>query len=50
MKSYTLFQEYIWLINTIHKAECLSLEEINQRWLDTEMSEGVSIARSTRLK
>ena len=47
MKSYALFQEYIWLVNTIHKAERLTLEEINQRWLETEMSEGVSIARST---
>lgn len=47
MKSYALFQEYIWLINTIHKAERLTLEEINKCWLDTEMSKGVSIARST---
>ena len=47
MKSYALFQEYIWLVNTIHKAERLTLEEINQRWLRTEMSEGVTIARST---
>ena len=47
MKSYALFQEYIWLVNTIHKAERITLEEINRRWLDTEMSEGVSIARST---
>ena len=47
MKSYALFQEYIWLVNTIHKAGRLTLEEINQRWLRTEMSEGISIARST---
>ena len=47
MKSYALFQEYIWLVNTLHKANRLSLEQINQRWLCTEMSEGVPIARST---
>ncbi len=47
MKSYALFQEYIWLVNTIHKAGRLTLEEINRRWLRTEMSEGISIARST---
>ena len=47
MKSYALFQEYIWLVNTIHKAGRLTLEEINQRWLRTEMSEGIPIARST---
>ena len=47
MKSYALFQQYIWLVNTIHKAERITLDEINQRWLETEMSEGVSIPRST---
>ena len=47
MKAYALFQEYIWLVNTIHRHRKLTLEEINQLWLDTEMSEGVSIARST---
>ncbi len=47
MKTYALFQEYIWLVNTIHKAGRLTLGEINERWLRTEMSEGVAIARST---
>ena len=47
MKAYALFQEYIWLVNTIHRFGRLTLEEINQRWLETEMSEGLPIARST---
>ena len=47
MKSYALFQEYIWLVNTIHRAHRITLEEINRKWLETEMSEGISIARST---
>lgn len=47
MKSYALFQQYIWLVNTLHRAGRLTLEEINQRWLRTEMSEGLPIARST---
>ena len=47
MKSYALFQEYIWLVNTIHRFGRLTLEEINRRWLETEMSEGLPIARST---
>lgn len=47
MKSYALFQQYIWLVNTIHRYGKLTLDEINQHWLDTDMSEGVSIARST---
>lgn len=47
MKAYALFQEYIWLVNTIHRFGRLTLEEINQHWLGTELSEGVPIARST---
>ena len=47
MKTYDLFKEYIWLVNTLHRFGKLTLEEINQRWLDTEMSEGVPMARST---
>ena len=47
MKSYALFQEYIWLVETIHKAGRITLGEINKCWLRTEMSEGISIARST---
>ena len=47
MKSYTIFKEYIWLVNTLHRFGKLTLEEINQRWLDTEMSEGLPIARAT---
>lgn len=47
MKTYVLFQQYIWLVNTIHKYRKLTLDEINQHWLDTDMSEGLPIARST---
>ena len=47
MKTYTLFQQYIWLVKTIHRAGRITLDEINKRWLDTEMSEGMPIARST---
>ena len=41
MKAYALFQEYIWLVNTIHRFGRLTLEEIKQRWVRTEMSEGL---------
>lgn len=47
MKTPTLFKEYIWLINTIHKAKKISLADINERWMDTEMSEGVEMSRTT---
>lgn len=47
MKTYTLFQQYIWLVKTLHKHERLSLGEINELWLETEISEGIPLARST---
>lgn len=47
MKTHDKFREYIWLVNTIRKAGKISLQEINDKWLDTEMSEGVAMARST---
>lgn len=47
MKSHTLFQQCIWLVDTIHRAGRLSLEEINRRWVETEMNEGMPVARST---
>ena len=48
MKVPVLFKEYIWLVNTIRKADDgISLAEINEKWLDTDMSEGVELARST---
>ena len=43
----TLFKEYIWLVNTIRKARKISLAEINERWIETDMSGGVEMARAT---
>lgn len=47
MKIPTKFKEYIWLVNTIKESRRISLSEINEKWLETEMSEGVPLARST---
>lgn len=47
MKTPALFKEYIWLVNTIYKAKRISLSGINAKWIRTEMSEGVGIARTT---
>lgn len=47
MKPATLFREYIRLINTIHRHQRLTFEELNQHWMKTEMSGGVAMARST---
>jgi len=47
MTTPTLFKEYIWLVNTIHQARNITLNDINKKWLTTEMSGGVELARST---
>lgn len=47
MKSYALFKEYIWLVNTINFAGKITLEDINRKWVETDMSEGLPIVRST---
>lgn len=50
MRTHTLFKEYIWLINTIAKYKKISLEEINQKWINTDMSEGVEFSRRTFIR
>ena len=47
MKTPALFKEYIWLVNTIHSAKRISFADINERWLRTEMSEGIPLSRTT---
>ena len=47
MKIPVLFKEYIWLVNVIYQAGKISFAEINEKWLRTEMSGGVEIARTT---
>ncbi|MBO4906757.1 MAG: WYL domain-containing protein [Bacteroidaceae bacterium] len=47
MNTPTLIKEYIWLVNTIHQANRITLAEINERWKKTDMSGGVEIARTT---
>lgn len=47
MNTYTKFKEYIWLVNTIYQARSITLAEINEKWLQTEMSEGIPLSRTT---
>ena len=47
MKTSAKFKEYIWLVNTIRKAGRISFAELQKKWTDTEMSEGVELARAT---
>lgn len=47
MKTATKFKEYIWLVDTIHKAGRITFAELQEKWLRNDMSEGVELARST---
>ena len=47
MKTFAKFKEYIWLVNTIYKNRKITFAEIQDKWLDSELSEGVELARAT---
>ena len=47
MKASDIFKQYIWLTDTIYRAGAISLQEINERWVKTEMSGGLPISRIT---
>ena len=47
MKPSGIFKQYIWLINTIHRAGKITLQELNNRWIQTEMSGGMPMNRIT---
>ena len=47
MKASSLFKEYVRLGTTIRRAGRITLREINERWLRTEMSEGIPYSRTT---
>jgi len=39
--------KYVWLVDTIHRAKRISFEDINRRWLASDMSEGMEIPKRT---
>lgn len=47
MKASALFKKYVWLVNTISRAGRITLRKINEKWLRTEMSEGIEFSRTT---
>lgn len=46
MKSL-IFKEYIWLLNTISRAERITFKELQEAWLRTSISGGKELSRST---
>ena len=39
--------KYVWLVETLYKAKKITLKEINCKWLETDLSEGLEIPRRT---
>ena len=42
-----LFNRYLWLVDTIYRAGTITLDEINRKWLQCEMSNGEEIPNRT---
>lgn len=42
-----LINKYVWLVETIYRSRRITFEEINRRWLDNEMSEGLDLPLRT---
>ena len=36
-----LLNKYVWLVETIYKAKRITFEEINEKWLANDLSEGI---------
>jgi hypothetical protein len=47
MKPSGIFKQYTWIINTIYRSKYITLQELNERWVQTEMSEGMPMNRIT---
>ena len=46
-RGQSLISKYVWVIETIHRAKKISFEELNQKWLDDDISRGVEIPKRT---
>lgn len=42
-----LINKYVWLVETIYKAKRITFEELNEKWLENDLSEGVELALRT---
>jgi hypothetical protein len=42
-----LLNKYVWLVETIYKAKRITFEEINKKWLENDLSEGIELALRT---
>lgn len=47
MKASILFKQYVWLVDTIQRCKRITLADLNERWMRTELSEGRPLSRTT---
>ena len=47
MKPAQIFRQYIWIINTLRAYRKLTLEELNQKWIDDGVADGNPLQRSS---
>ena len=45
MRSSEIFKEYVWLTDTIYRSGGISFQELNERWVRTEMSGGMPMTK-----
>ena len=50
MKIAEIFKQYIWITETLYRTGGLTFQELNERWMKTEMSKGMPIPRTTFIR
>ena len=50
MKIADIFKQYIWITDTLYRTGGLTFQELNERWMKTEMSRGLPIPRTTFIR
>lgn len=43
-RGQSLISKYVWVIETIYRAKKISFKELNEKWLDDDISRGVEIS------
>ena len=46
-RGQSLISKYVWVIETIYRAKKISFKELNEKWLDNDISQGVEIPKRT---
>ena len=50
MKPARIFQQYVWLVNTLRQYKKLSLEEISALWVKDQINDGSSLIRASFIR